>query len=251
MNKTEDQACGVVQDILPLYVDKACSEQSNQLVEAHIRECDVCRRMLIEMREDIELPPVNEQEQQEVKAIQSLAKAWKKSKLIAWLTGVLIATLVCSIVIISYIALSEWVIVPVPAEKFKVTDVYELSDGSISYRLTAVDGFEIHSIVHTYDEFGNSYQLGYRPIVKRKASTEYGLHNQIIRIKPNEEHTWKLSVSGGGLEGEQPSLEVMNHSSDQMSWYYGTEDDRILIWEQGMEVPTASEELEKYWFSEN
>jgi len=252
VNKTEDQACGVVQDILPLYVDGACSKQSYQLVEAHIRECDVCRSILVEMKKDIELPPVSEvEQQQELKAIQSLARAWNKTKLYAWLKGVLIATLICSLIFLSYVGLTQWAIVPVPADKYKISDVYELSDGSISYRLTAVDGFEIHTMMHMYDEFGNSYQLGYRPIIKKKASMKYGLHNQILRIDPNKEHVWKFNITGGGLKGEQALIDVMSHSSDQMSWYYGTEDNHILIWEQGMEVQKANEELERYWFGED
>ncbi|MBQ3919675.1 MAG: zf-HC2 domain-containing protein [Oscillospiraceae bacterium] len=38
--------CDVIQDLLPLYADNACSEESAKLVEEHIAECSECAHML-------------------------------------------------------------------------------------------------------------------------------------------------------------------------------------------------------------
>ena len=38
--------CGVIQDLLPLYVDGAAGEESRALVEEHLRSCPVCHREL-------------------------------------------------------------------------------------------------------------------------------------------------------------------------------------------------------------
>jgi len=35
--------CGIIQDLLPLYVDGVCNEESRQAVEDHMSECEVCR----------------------------------------------------------------------------------------------------------------------------------------------------------------------------------------------------------------
>lgn len=43
--------CDVVQDLLPLYVDGVCSADSRQLVDAHLAECDDCRRVLANLQE--------------------------------------------------------------------------------------------------------------------------------------------------------------------------------------------------------
>ncbi|MBQ7990126.1 MAG: zf-HC2 domain-containing protein [Oscillospiraceae bacterium] len=37
--------CDVIQDLLPLYADQACSEESRKLVEEHLAECDDCEKM--------------------------------------------------------------------------------------------------------------------------------------------------------------------------------------------------------------
>ena len=43
--------CDVVQDLLPLYVDGVCSADSRQLVDAHLAECDDCRKVLADLQE--------------------------------------------------------------------------------------------------------------------------------------------------------------------------------------------------------
>lgn len=48
--------CGVIQDLLPLYVDSCCSEDSRQAVEQHLDTCPDCRAVLHEISSP--LPPV-------------------------------------------------------------------------------------------------------------------------------------------------------------------------------------------------
>lgn len=41
--------CDVIKDVLPLYYDHACSEQTRQMVEDHLSECEPCRRLMEKM----------------------------------------------------------------------------------------------------------------------------------------------------------------------------------------------------------
>ena len=43
--------CDVVRDLLPLYVDDACSEKSRSMVEEHLQECAACSGILEQLRE--------------------------------------------------------------------------------------------------------------------------------------------------------------------------------------------------------
>lgn len=43
--------CDIIQDLLPLYQDKICSGKSRAIVEEHIRECAVCRKMAEQMND--------------------------------------------------------------------------------------------------------------------------------------------------------------------------------------------------------
>lgn len=232
MTKTH---CDLIQDLLPLYVDDACSEQSKLIIDEHVMECRECRDQLTAMKQSLFVTESHETAEQDKQAIQSLAKTWHKAKLYAWIKGGVIATVCCILVIVSYQVLTKWRIVTVPAELIEISEVYQLADGSISYRLKVKDEYELTYISQTYDEQGNSYTVGYRPIIKRKINdnyVSYGINGSLHRMYP---------------EKENEILFKLNNSSGVQAWYYGSAEDRILIWEQGMEVPGASESLEQYW----
>ena len=43
--------CNVIKDLLPLYVDECCSEESTKLVAEHLTSCGNCRKFYDQMRE--------------------------------------------------------------------------------------------------------------------------------------------------------------------------------------------------------
>lgn len=44
--------CGIIDDLLPLYADGACSEESKAAIEAHLASCEACRKKLERMQSD-------------------------------------------------------------------------------------------------------------------------------------------------------------------------------------------------------
>ena len=50
MNKHSYDKCEIVQDLLPLYYDDACSTVSRQLVEDHLKTCQKCQRTYEELQ---------------------------------------------------------------------------------------------------------------------------------------------------------------------------------------------------------
>lgn len=63
--------CTIIQDLLPLYVDKVCSEDSAELVKNHLHTCQNCKRLHDEMTAGIEAE-LPEPEVDGKKAFQSL-----------------------------------------------------------------------------------------------------------------------------------------------------------------------------------
>lgn len=45
--------CPVIQDLLPLYIDGVCSEESRVMVEDHIKDCKACEAKLRAQKEDL------------------------------------------------------------------------------------------------------------------------------------------------------------------------------------------------------
>ena len=42
--------CNVIQDILPLYIEDAVSEDTKELVEEHLQDCEICQRVYHETK---------------------------------------------------------------------------------------------------------------------------------------------------------------------------------------------------------
>lgn len=53
--------CEIIRDLLPLYVDGACSEESRKAVEEHIAGCEACRQELGKMKRGVDLDVVEEE----------------------------------------------------------------------------------------------------------------------------------------------------------------------------------------------
>ncbi len=51
--------CNVVKDLIPLYIDGCCSEESIKIVEEHINDCSDCRKLLEDMKSPSEIITVS------------------------------------------------------------------------------------------------------------------------------------------------------------------------------------------------
>lgn len=79
--------CDVIQDLLPLYCDGVCSEESSTLVEAHLHTCVECRKTLRLMQ----TPEVPASQTAELDAAASAGKVWKRGTRRAFRRGLALA----------------------------------------------------------------------------------------------------------------------------------------------------------------
>ena len=100
--------CNVIRDLLPLYVDQICSEESRELVDEHLTGCRDCSVILQQMRStDIEAGLKSETE----KVILHQAKFFKRKSAFAGavIAGIfMIPVLVCLIVNLASGAALDW-----------------------------------------------------------------------------------------------------------------------------------------------
>lgn len=54
--------CSIVKDLLPLYVDGVCSEESHRLITEHLKECKACRDELDMLSFDFKISSADEKE---------------------------------------------------------------------------------------------------------------------------------------------------------------------------------------------
>lgn len=70
-------SCKVIEDMLPMYYDGVCSDESATLVEEHLKECPRCSRVLADLHSGIDIP---EKPVDDLKPLEGIQKKWKKSK---------------------------------------------------------------------------------------------------------------------------------------------------------------------------
>lgn len=86
--------CKLVEDLLPLYHDGVCSDESRRLVEEHISQCERCRRLLEQIDGELVSPGATEADIRPLKSISKAVKKGKKKTLIAGIAATLAAMLI-------------------------------------------------------------------------------------------------------------------------------------------------------------
>lgn len=87
-------SCNIIEDLLPLYYDNVCSEESRRLVEDHLSGCVKCRETLTTMESEVEVPLVMD----EAETIKGIAEKWKADKLTSFLRGGCVVSFLASAV---------------------------------------------------------------------------------------------------------------------------------------------------------
>ena len=226
-------SCNVIEDLLPLYHDNVCSNDSRLLVAEHLKECENCRSLLSKIDDNMKVTDTCIDDSKPLKAIRD---TWEKSKKKAFVKGSIIAIVVCMLLMGGYLGLTQWKCIPVSPNLLEVTEVSQLSDGRIIYHLNVKDKKNFHFVKFTINEDGSYYITPMRSMIEWKQSTETGLFKDYFMIDISENNAYQQD-HGDGI--------VIN------SCYIGPQDDGILIWKEGMELPKANKALEQLVFGEN
>lgn len=97
MNKDQFTECDVVQDLLPLYYDNACSPASKKIVEQHLAACEKCKKTYEALRNPV-IDTVMKNESEGV-----LERHAKKERNMAYKTGIVIALILLVPIVITFI----------------------------------------------------------------------------------------------------------------------------------------------------
>lgn len=134
--------CNVMEDLLPLYLDGVCSEDTKALVEEHVKDCPACRAKLEQMREEIKRPQPHLEEGKPIKAI---AIRWKRGTIRKVALGMLAAIVLTTAVIFgSYSIQRAWYMyfyhsgIIVPAADISVLDAGEDEQGMAWFELNVL-----------------------------------------------------------------------------------------------------------------
>lgn len=92
-------SCEVIKDLLPLYQDGICSDESRKIVEEHLQSCDECRELLDNMNQKIDVSG-NMDRYEEIADLKKLSKKWNRKMMLSMLKGAFSALIIVAIVFI-------------------------------------------------------------------------------------------------------------------------------------------------------
>nr|WP_325184710.1 zf-HC2 domain-containing protein [uncultured Oscillibacter sp.] len=226
--------CKIIQDLLPLYHDGVCSEESRGLVEEHLAGCEICRQVLADM--DAPLPSAEgKKTEEDVSAVQRIAGEWRRGKWKSWRKGAAAAALACALLAGLLVLATQWMILDVDPAKIQVTDLRQLSDGRLIFNIYIDDNRSAHSILWEFGEDGDLWYVVRRTLLPESLRDSGDLAHDVSLSFPivNE------YARDSGVDAEIVRI------------WFGKGEDRVLLWKEGMEVPAASPEDEaRYGFDQ-
>ena len=86
--------CEVIQDLLPLYIDNVCSDESRRVVAEHLESCDVCKKLYEDMRNPVK-QDLSEPELDSRQAFKKMNRKWRIKKISIVCVSVLLTAIVC------------------------------------------------------------------------------------------------------------------------------------------------------------
>ncbi|GGG11345.1 hypothetical protein GCM10010912_64650 [Paenibacillus albidus] len=218
----------VIRDLLPLYVDDICSPETRKIIELHLATSPELKQELDNLKTDLQIPSSSAyNNRQEGQAIKRIATVWNRSRWMSFIKGGAIATLSCAVIALAYVGLFRWNIASVPSDVIAISDVGKLADGKIVYHVRLTDGYESNQANYSYHEDGTIYITPKRPIIKSKAKHE----SAISRYDTIDMFDYYYK-------------ERFGQDKQFNTIYYGTPEDRVLVWDKDMKVPPASAKAE-------
>ena len=278
--------CKIIQDLLPLYIDGVCSEDSKLLIEKHLSHCEDCRKYL----EELKTEPMSEEEKENLftvigdsyhflsgefqnavgnftttllhepkteadntKADEQTAKtdeACLEKLSTEWnRKWTLRLLLYLAAILIPYFliwGLTEPAIYTIPPDDILVEELCQFDNGYIGFFLNDKKGQYSYTNVHSYPEEENGRQIFYFELIKPIISS-------------SEDSVYITSQTN------QPALAPSYWAINPSAVYWGSEDDPISIdeirirkndeyktvWKKGQTLPEKSSEefSQKYDFT--
>ena len=147
-------SCGIIKDLLPLYVDQVCSDESKELINEHLPECKECKSYMDSLRESQDVEDVaydEEKERRKVKMMLGMKKKIVSRNILVAVFTVLILGVACT----SGIHYLKRTTVPIPETK-QMEVVYENDD--LVLNITDAIWSDASGVRFTLTEDGKSYE---------------------------------------------------------------------------------------------
>lgn len=128
MNINENSLCDIVSDLLPLYADDSCTEESKQLIEQHIKACPDCADTLKAMKQPVNIEAIPEPE------LRAVKKATRKLKI----RTALILIIAAAVAFMPITSAVHWF----KGDGICFSNINDIKQGNAIMEMWKTDGFE-------------------------------------------------------------------------------------------------------------
>jgi hypothetical protein len=90
--------CSLIKDLLPLYIDELCSNESTEIIKNHLEVCEECNKEYKQLKNEPILKEVNDNSSELIKGVGNMFKKDKKKAVLKTLAIILAIVIVISIV---------------------------------------------------------------------------------------------------------------------------------------------------------
>lgn len=81
--------CTIIQDVLPLYIDEVVSRDTKEMVDEHLRHCNICQQEYESMKQDLYLPV-----EKPSPLFNTISKKFRKKKVVISIVSVLVTAII-------------------------------------------------------------------------------------------------------------------------------------------------------------
>ena len=266
-------SCNIIRDLLPLYLDQVCSEESKDMIENHLTECENCREYYDQMSANV--PDINISPEESAASLDDKAMIRKLSRritsrqfMITGMTLILVFVISCFLNSPDFSSSSspfidkakETLLETIPVldsristDKITPGDAYRLKDGSIYCSFTVNSPFSSFSEYYVTDQDGEQKlhtnyftdfnALAFQKSIDDRINELFHINNSdeaatFYMVVPETSGTWSDDVKTPS-EGR---LVIQNTSG---VYYVGKGGEILALWEKGQPLSQAPQKIEE------
>lgn len=222
-----EKTCDIIKDLLPLYIDGVCSEDSKRAVEEHLKTCESCREELEGYKGEITAADGQEKE-----VIKRISSRWKRTKTRALLTGILVMAVLVIIGVsaLFYSAAAR----AVTAGEVKVEDLSLLPNSHVYFALRVSDG--INAKGADWFEWKNDIYI----TLKTERTQLFERKKAVENFAGNTDNysRWEFDTKMGGVKNI--------YLYEGLKGYEDGKSKKTLIWSSEEKLPAAKTEAETW-----
>ena len=180
--------CSIAKDILALYSEGLCSEETAAELEKHLEECGECQKQLEHYRTEI-TPAEEKTDSKQLKPMKKVSKKLKRNKIFVILLSLVLTVVVGCIGVLSYGELTNYgVSFSLIADYFKLKNVSEKLADCDTQTLIDVICLKSDNYYMTPKLSGFENPQEYKEVLKKQMDETYEklFAGRDIKVKANE-----------------------------------------------------------------